>query len=94
MGMQKAIHTTDYYFAFPRGLKITNILHKAHFKIDEEGAEAAAVTGIDIDTTTPGEENGPESEKLRPFYLDHPFIYLITEKDSGAIIFIGCMKSM
>jgi len=93
MGMEKAVNTADYFFAFPGGLEIENILHKAHFKIDEEGAEVAAVTGIMIDAIAPDDGQVAPREP-EPFHLDHPFIYLITEKESGAILFIGCVKEL
>jgi len=94
IGMTKAIRKTDYFFAFPGGLKVTDILHKAHIRVDEEGAEAAAVTEMNFIALDPGDGYEVEPVEPRPFYLDHPFIYLITEKESGAIIFIGCVKTL
>ncbi len=94
LGMPKAMNLPDYYFAYPKGLQVEQVRHKARLRIDEEGAEAAAVTSIDLaDTDNP---DGPttQSPEPRPFYLDHPFIYLITEKESGAIIFMGSVKSL
>lgn len=52
----------------------------AKIKLDEEGTEAAAVTVIEMDKMAmPGSE----------FYANHPFLYVISEKESGAIFFIG-----
>lgn len=94
MGMQYAMHESDYYFAFPTGLEVGKILHIARFRINEEGAEAAAITDIQMEGSSSGEENDPDVCTPRPFYLDHPFIYLITEKTSGAILFIGCVNKL
>lgn len=91
MGMQKAMNCQDYFFAAPQGLCVDKILHGAHFRINEDGAEAAAVTVI-LEVTTSTEETEPQ--KPQPFYLDSPFIYLITEKESGAILFLGCINKL
>lgn len=89
MGMKKAMSERDFYLVSPGGVKIDYVQHGAHFKVDEEGAEAAAATAV-IEAATAWYD---PSEPV-PFYLDHPFIYLITEKESGAILFIGCVKSL
>lgn len=93
LGMAKALETTDYYFAAPQGLNVGKILHQARFSVNEKGAEAAAVTDIEIEPGAPAGYQ-PEGKEPRPFHLDHPFIYLITEKSSEAIIFIGCVNKL
>ena len=56
----------------------------ARIKLDEEGTEAAAVTVIGMKNSIVSE--GP---KMVYFYANHPFIYIISEKSSNAIFFIG-----
>ena len=56
----------------------------ARIKLDEEGTEAAAVTVIGIKNTMVSEE-----PKMVFFHANHPFIYIISEKSSNAIFFIG-----
>ena len=56
----------------------------ARIKLDEEGTEAAAVTVIGMKNTMVSEE-----PKMVYFYANHPFIYIISEKSSNAIFFIG-----
>ena len=51
----------------------------AKIKLDEEGTEAAAVTVI----------GGKRSDSIPKFTANHPFIYLISEKNSDAIFFMG-----
>lgn len=51
----------------------------AKIKLDEEGTEAAAVTVI----------GGKRSDSTPKFTANHPFIYLISEKNSDAIFFMG-----
>jgi len=46
--------------------------------VNEEGTEAAAATGV-----VAGKGATPA------FRADHPFIFLIVEKDSGTVLFMG-----
>lgn len=58
------------------------IVHKAFVDVDEEGTEAAAATAVDM---------GLGSVAAPPvvFRADHPFIFLIRDKRSGSILFLG-----
>lgn len=94
IGMRKAVSAPDYYFAFPNGLEIKEILQKTKIRINEEGAEAASDTYIDVIAGEPEPGGNLPTTQPRPFHLDHPFIYLITEKTTGTIIFIGCVNSL
>ena len=63
---------------------ISKIVQTARIKVDENGSEAAAVThGI---LTSNGNE--PEIKPVS-FHANHPFIYIISERDHGIILFIG-----
>jgi len=66
-----------------RELFITDIVHKAFVAVDEEGTEAAAATGVVIAPTAMPPD--PEVEVT----IDRPFIFLIRDIDTGAILFIG-----
>jgi len=61
------------------GLAVTAVKHKTFLEVNEEGTEAAAVTSVGIGTTSV-----PPSVRI-----DRPFIFLIREKSSNAILFIG-----
>ena len=63
---------------------ISLIKQDSRFKIDEEGAEAAAITKLHLDGA-----DFPEQQETVKFHADRPFIYLIQEKSSGAIFFAG-----
>jgi serpin B len=65
------------------GLKISDVLQKTFLSIDEEGTEAAAVTKVDIFTTS---SSGPSPLVMR---CDRPYLVVIREKLSGTIMFIG-----
>jgi serine protease inhibitor len=62
-------------------LLISDVIHKTYIDVNEEGTEAAAVTGVIISTTS----LGPPTF-LR---LDRPFLFAITENSSKSILFIG-----
>ena len=63
---------------------ISNMFQVARIKMDEEGTEAAAVTVIE--TTDSGIPHEPE---FYEFHADRPFLYVISERSTGAILFIG-----
>lgn len=65
---------------------ISNILQKARISVAEWGTEAAAVTAIIMDKAT---SVGPGQIKEVTFTADHPFVYVIAERSSGAILFEG-----
>jgi serpin B len=67
-------------------LVVSNIKQKTFVEVNEEGTEAAAVTVIEIIAVSPGPETLPI-----PFHANRPFLYLIKEKSTGAILFIGRM---
>jgi serpin B len=70
------------------GLRIDYVKHKSFIEVNEEGTEAAAVTIVAMEFTSAG----PGSSYI-PFYANRPFLYAITEKSTGAILFIGTVKN-
>ncbi|GEO06085.1 serpin [Adhaeribacter aerolatus] len=61
------------------GLAISEVMHKTFVEVNEEGTEAAAATSVGVVLTS-----------LPPtIQVDRPFIFLIREKSSNAILFIG-----
>ncbi|KAA9339133.1 serpin family protein [Hymenobacter busanensis] len=60
-------------------LAISEVMHKSFVDVDESGTEAAAATSVGIVTTSV-----PPSVRF-----DRPFVFLIREKSSNAILFIG-----
>ena len=63
---------------------ISNMFQVAKIKMDEEGTEAAAITVIETTDALPSGE-----PKLYEFHADRPFHYIISERSTGAIHFIG-----
>jgi serpin B len=72
------------------GLTITNIIHKANIDVDEKGSEAAAATAVVIGTIViTGGRRGPPPPPPFVFRADHPFMFLLRDNRSGAILFMG-----
>ncbi|RDC62711.1 serpin family protein [Adhaeribacter pallidiroseus] len=62
-----------------QSLAISEVMHKAFVEVNEEGTEAAAATSVGVVLTS-----------LPPVVqVNRPFLFLIREKSSNAILFIG-----
>ncbi len=60
-------------------LFISSVKHKTFIEVNEEGTEAAAVTSVTISRGVSANE----------FRANHPFIFVIKEKFTNAIMFMG-----
>lgn len=86
MGMEEAFNKSKANFSkiSPKnGLYISKVLHKANITVNEEGSEAAAVTSVGMKTLA----------FHKGFQVNRPFVYIIRERTSGAILFIGVMRN-
>jgi serpin B len=86
LGIKKAF-TTQADFSGMTGspnIYLSSAIHKAFIAVDEAGTEAAAATAVMMRAM---------SIRIDPpatdFIADHPFVYLLVDKTSGAILFIG-----
>ncbi|MEC9344162.1 MAG: serpin family protein, partial [Pseudomonadota bacterium] len=61
---------------------ITQIRHKAFIEVDENGTEAAASTAVELAIRSVA----PPADDFR---IDRPFTYMIVDRASGAILFVG-----
>jgi serpin B len=61
---------------------INNVIHRAFVEVNEEGTEAAAATAVVVGITSVG-------PRIPIFRADHPFIFIIQQKDTGNILFLG-----
>jgi serpin B len=66
-------------------LYISKVIHKAFVDVYEEGTEAAAATAI----LFPGSAQSARHPEPKIFFADHPFIFLIKDNKTGAILFLG-----
>lgn len=64
-----------------RDLFISGVVHQAYVDVNEQGTEAAAATGVTMRALA----------LTRPVILrvDHPFLFLIVERQTGSILFLG-----
>lgn len=67
-------------------LYVALMKQKTQLGINEEGTEGSAVTLAELYDGSAG--TGTESQTYT-FYANHPFVYFISDKDSGAILFMG-----
>jgi serpin B len=64
------------------GLFISRVIHQTFIDVKEEGTEAAAATVVEMKDGASG--GGPLQ-----FTADRPFLYVIQENSTGAILFMG-----
>jgi serpin B len=65
-----------------RSLFIGQVIHKSFVAVDEAGTEAAAATAVILPASAP-------IEQPVVLNLDHPFVFLIRDNATGAILFVG-----
>jgi len=69
-------------------LYIAKVLHKAFVEVNEKGTEAAAVTAVMMAVPTSAPISRPFTPTIR---ADRPFIFLIRDRATGSILFLGRM---
>ena len=87
MGMEKAFQpgVADFTGINPaRELHISDVKHKTFVEVNEEGTEAAAVTSVEVGTTSV-----PPTMRV-----DRPFIFVIHERNTGAVLFVGQVNDL
>jgi len=86
LGMQSAFNDDGLIADFSgidgtRKLFIDDVCHKAFIEVNEQGTEASAATGVVMIWESVG--SNPD------FIADRPFIYLIRDRKTGAVLFMG-----
>jgi serpin B len=79
--------TADFTGINDGGLAIGMVIHQANIDVDEKGTEAAAATAVGMDTT--GGCGGPHPRTVKTLRLDRPFVFLLRDTRTGAILFMG-----
>ena len=64
---------------------VSEMLHKAKIEVSEEGTKAAAVTMGMVKLTS----MRPQEPRRVDFHCDRPFVYMIQDNYTGAILFMG-----
>ena len=88
MGMPIAFGSRADYSLFndELPLKVNSIIHKAVVDVDEKGTVAAAATGIDIMVVS--------ASFSAEFHADHPFMFMIKDSKTDAILFLGQVNKL
>ncbi|CAN1184429.1 PAZX [Linum perenne] len=71
-----------------KNVHISNVIQRAYIDVNEKGTEAAAVSGICVVTLCCASKPKPPKEK---FIADHPFMFMIMERNSKTVIFAGAV---
>ena len=84
MGMPSAFNAMANFSAMSETPMFLSLVQQnAVIKVDEEGTEAAAIS------FAVGKEMAAAPGDRVVFHADHPFLYLISESSTGAILFAG-----
>ncbi|HEU4671583.1 MAG TPA: serpin family protein [Candidatus Limnocylindrales bacterium] len=67
-------------------LYIAKVIHQANIDVDEKGTEAAAATAVGMDV---GGCTRPAPKRVVPLRVDRPFLFLVRDVRTGAIVFMG-----
>ncbi|WP_164745249.1 serpin family protein [Georgenia faecalis] len=79
LGMESAFGGGDFTPMSPANPFLDTVVQKTYIRVDEEGTEAAAVTGGVMT-----ESAGPP-----PFLVDRPFAFTVSDRETGAVLFLG-----
>lgn len=72
--------TADFSGMSKDPLQLDEVFHKAFVHVDEQGTEAAAATGTNMSRSL---------VRNTTIIVDRPFIFLIRDEATGAILFVG-----
>ena len=85
MGIERAFdNRADFGGISDMPLYLSDVLQKTYISVDEEGAEAAAATGIRT-----GAMSMPKPAERKTMILDRPFMYAIIDNATGEVMFAG-----
>jgi serpin B len=65
-------------------LEIAHVVHQANITVTEDGTEAAAATAVVMAPTS-----APPTDEPIPLVFDHPFVFALRDRTSGAVLFLG-----
>ena len=64
---------------------ISNVAHKTHIEVNEQGTKAAAATAVQLDVSGAI----PADVNQKDITLDRPFAYAIMDTQTGLPVFMG-----
>lgn len=91
LGMQLAFDPQNADFGamlpIPPNVFLSEVKHKSILEVNEEGTTAAAVTSVIVGITAL-----PPEERF-VMRVDHPFLLLIRDEESGLFLFLGAVEN-
>jgi len=90
MGMDVAFHYPGADFT-PMGSKrffISDVIHKTRLEVDEKGTVAAAATAVMVARAAAR----PLPRPVKTLVFDRPFVVLLGDSQTGAILFAGAIE--
>jgi serpin B len=66
---------------------ISHVMHKTFIEVNEEGTEAAAVTGVVMATGMK-----PQPEEHFSMTVDRPFLIAVCDQQTAAVLFLGAVR--
>ncbi len=86
MGMRDAFRSNANFSGIsPKPLRISFVVHETYVKVDEEGTEAAAATGVGV---------MPISVMVSEMKVNRPFIFIIHDIKTKSILFMGVILKL
>jgi serpin B len=86
VGMQRAFYDIQgFHNIADAPIIISDVKHKTFIEVDEKGTEAAAATSIGIEVTS--------MPVVTEFRVDQPFVFIISERTSGVVLFAGKIEN-
>jgi serpin B len=76
---------SNMYAVNPGEFYISKAIHKAYIQVSESGTVATAVTAVGISVFL-------DLQSPPVIKADHPFLYAIVEKQTGAVLFTGILN--
>lgn len=71
-----------------KDLAVSDIVHKAVIEVNEEGSEAAAITGVIVNVKS------SLIPRKNTFTADHPFLFYIVDKRTKTNLFVGRVNDL
>jgi serine protease inhibitor len=79
LGIVSGFGDGDFTPMSPANPSLDTVVQKTYVRVDGEGTEAAAVTGGAV----------AASEGPPPFRVDRPFVFTVSDRQTGTILFLG-----
>nr|XP_056721189.1 pigment epithelium-derived factor [Euleptes europaea] len=79
MRLQALFETPDFSKVAPKALKLSHVQHKVSLELNEEGVRSGP----------PPQADTPCSSLRIDYHLDRPFLFVLEDDETGALLFIG-----